>query len=126
MTNGYRNAKLPNHCGDCDWLNWEEDRCYCTNPTFIDDNDIATWLADCDGTEDSLDQCGNTAIIVREENADWQPYNCVCDLHLKKNKDPKVVTELLRTKNSTYARYSGRVRDVWRKHGTELTGIVTG
>ena len=117
---GYKNAKLPNHCGSCAWLEWEENWCRCENPAFVEDNDICTEIANTAGEGRAIDIPLLCRAIMEErmENADWQPYQCVCDLHVNNNLTQE---EKDAAKERTYNAFEEEVREQYEKHGAELT-----
>ena len=114
---GFKSNILPNHCGNCLWLEWEEDKCECEHPAFIDDDTIMTALTDCNGTQESIEDCLRDTLEEWSENSEWHGYNCICDLHAKKTKNPE---DYDRIRSESYKAYLDRVTDLWKQHGFGL------
>jgi len=118
----HRTADLPPHCGNCRFLDWEQERCVCTNSKFISDEQIADYCKELSTSTTStytstLDVDMLYSAIASEwaceaESADYAE---VCDLH-----EPKVV----RMKNETYADWLARHRKLEdRDHEEFMTRI---
>lgn len=82
----YREEILPNHCGVCHFLDWEELSCYCWNNWIIDDDDIKELVHDWDEEEQTFDQFVDYVYekFVYDEAEDWHGYNGICDNFIKK------------------------------------------
>lgn len=95
MSNVYnfRDAELPRHCGNCRFLEWEEEIIGCSNSNFISDEDILESYSvikrrygeDCDKSE----LIKRTVVETKEAYLDDARYlnnvrvnyYMVCDLH---------------------------------------------
>lgn len=102
-----RQADLPPHCGNCAYLNWEEDSCSCTHPNFIEDDVIIEQLFEISEaeTEDEAAGCAQCVFEDYIADQDWQMYDRVCDLHT-----PKSVT------TPPFKLFEDRVVKLWEQH----------
>ena len=83
---GFKRDILPDHCGTCIFLEWEEYTCRCINPAYDVDVDIREYLADeCDATttEKEVAEIAWSQWGWRLDDMDWHGYDSVCDLYHK-------------------------------------------
>ena len=116
---GFKTGILPDHCGRCIFLEWEEYACLCTHPAFVDDADLMEYLRDELGpepTEEEIVTCANILHAMSMEDADWHGYDCVCDLFVgptnREGRDAAI--------GAAKEDYKQHAVALWRKHETTI------
>lgn len=112
---GFKTGILPDHCGKCVFLEWEEYTCICRHPAWVDTNELMEYLRDELGpkaTDEEIVTCAHTLHGMRMEDADWHGYDCVCDLF----NDRKVVNGKSQAMEDARKAYEARAIELWRKY----------
>lgn len=116
---GFKAGILPDHCGKCVFLEWEEYICNCTHPAFVNDAGLMEYLRDELGPDPSDEEIITAAITwhgVKLEDADWHGYDCVCDLFVghtnMEGRDAAI--------GAAKEAYEQHALALWRKHETTL------
>lgn len=75
-----RKAEMPQHCGNCIFHEWGEDRSTCMHPHKVRRTDLVDDLRDM-AEADAMSAHGIAESLLWDAIADqeWQPYDHVCD-----------------------------------------------
>lgn len=85
MEHGFKRNILPDHCGKCVFLDWEEQSCTCTHPSFVYDSELLEYLLEEPvGDSDEEVVCKAKEFYgMHLDDSDWHGYDSICDLYVQ-------------------------------------------
>lgn len=78
---GFKMGILPDHCGKCQYLLWEEYECRCENTAFISDDDIVNAIEVTESEDPNV--VVQNLLEYAADDSDWHGYDSICDLFVK-------------------------------------------